>query len=243
MNRLIAAFLLFAGSLTARAQENDFGMWNTLNLEYKLSQNFSIVACEEFRLKENLSQVNLFYTNIGFSYRINKNFKVSPIYRFIQKRFDDGYYGLKHRLMLDLGYKQKLGMIRFGYRARLQGEIAYPGADRLGDVAEYYWRNKFDFKLDINSSRFVPYFGTELRVQLFNPRIREHQEFGFDRTRLYAGCDYEINDGNTFGLYYLVQFDFQQNDPVTQYILGLEYSLTLFGGGGDSDNGDNKINE
>jgi|SRR5687767_5137410 len=238
--KLLLSALALSGLFSARSfsQENDLGMWSTLNLEYKISQNFSIVGCEEFRLKENLSQINLFYTNIGVSYKMG-NFKISPIYRFIQKRFDDGYYGLKHRIMFDLAYKNKFSVIGFTTRTRLQAEVAYPGADRLGDVGEYYWRQKFDFKFDINSSRFTPYAGTELRVQLFNPRIKEHQEFGFDRTRIYAGCNYEINKNNEFGLYYLTQFDFQQNDPVTLFIIGLEYSLTLSSdGGGGNDNTD-----
>src|SRR3972149_38103 len=153
MKKIVAAslllFVFFTGKLFS--QENDFGMWNTLNLEYKINQNFSIVGCEEFRLKENLSQVNLFYTNIGCSYKF-QNFKISSIYRFTQKKFDDGYYGLKHRLMFDVAYKTKFSIINFTTRTRLQGELIYPGADKLGNVAEYYWRQKFDLKLDINSS-------------------------------------------------------------------------------------------
>lgn len=212
------------------SQENDFGMWNTFNLEYKITQKFSIEATEEFRLKENLSQVNLFYTNIGFSYKFG-SFKVSPVYRFIQKRFDDGYYGLKHRLMLDVSYKTKFSIISFSTRTRLQGELAYPGADPLGNMPEYYWRQKFDFKFDLNSSRLTPYVGTELRIQFYTPHIKEFQGFGFSRTRVYAGFDYEINKMNTIGIYYLSQLDFQVNDPTALYILGLEYSLTLSKGG------------
>jgi hypothetical protein len=215
--------------MRAFAQENDFGMWNTLDVEYEITPKFSAVATEEFRLKENLTRVNLLYTNLGVSFKPNKHLKISPVYRFIQKAFNDGSFGIKHRLMLDVAYKTKFSFIAFTARTRLQAEVAYPGADALGDVFEYYWRQKFDFKFDIGSPHFTPYVGTELRIQFFTPHIKEFQDFGFSRTRVYAGCNYEINKRNEVGAYFLVQNDFQVNDPSTLYILGLEYSITLGG--------------
>jgi hypothetical protein len=233
---LLLSGLLALLGLPAPAQENDFGMWNTFDVEGKISQRFSIVATEEMRLKENLTRMNLFYTNIGVSYRLNKHVKISPVYRFIQKYFDDASIGYKHRLMLDIAYKTKFSMVSFTTRTRLQAEVAYPGADDLGDVFEYYWRQKFDFKFDIGS-KFTPYVGTELRTQFFTPHIKEFRDFGFSRTRLYAGCDYEINKMNEVGAYFLTQFDYQVNDPTTLYILGLEYSLTLDLSGKNKNNG------
>ena len=240
MKKILASFsfllhLFFCKTLPA--QENDFGMWNTLNLEYRINPKFSLVATEEFRLRENLTRINLFYTNLGVSYKPNKHVKISPVYRFIQKGFDDGTFGLKHRLMLDIAYGTKFGIITFTTRTRLQGEIAYPGADKLGYVPEYYWRQKFDFKLNLNASRFTPYMGTELRIQFFTPHIKEFQGFGFSRIRVYAGCNYDINLKNTVGAYYLIQNDFQVNNPVTLFILGLEYSLTLDFSGKDHTGG------
>ena len=229
MKKIFISTLLLLSVFSAKlfSQQNDLGMWNTFNFEYKLSKKFSLNATEEFRLKENLSQINLFYTNLGVSYRFNENFKFSPTYRFIQKRFDDGFFGMKHRLMLDFSYKHKFGPLNFSTRTRLQGEIAYPNASALWKNIEYYWRQKFDFSFDLNSSRFSPYFGIETRVQFYTPYIKEFQGFGFSRTRIYAGCDFKINLYNTVGAYYLIQNDFQVNDPTTLYIIGLEYSLSL----------------
>lgn len=221
------------------AQENDFGMWNTFDVEYQITPKFSAIATEELRFKENLTRLNLLYTNLGVSFRLNKHLKISPVYRFIQKANDDGSMGLKHRLMLDVAFKTKFSIVAFTTRTRLQAEVAYPGADALGDVFEYYWRQKFDFKFDIGSPHFTPYVGTELRIQFSTPHIKEFQDFGFSRTRVYAGCNYEINKRNEVGAYFLTQYDFQVNDPTTLYILGLEYSITLggdkkkSGGGGD----------
>lgn len=222
---LFSALSIFSFSL--KSQVNDFGMWNTFDFEYKFNTKFSVVATEEFRLKENLSKINLFYTNLGVSYVINEHFKISPVFRFIQKGFDDGTFGMRYRLMLDASYKNKFGIIAFSTRTRLQGELPFPGTDRLGYVPEYYWRQKFDFKFDINSSRFTPYIGCETRVQFVNPRIKEHPGFGYDRLRSFIGCDYEINAKSTAGIYFLNQMDFQVNNPTTLFILGLEYSITL----------------
>jgi hypothetical protein len=51
----------------------DFGMWNTISIEKKLNKKISVSIDEEFRLKENLSRINLFYTNLGVNYKFQKN--------------------------------------------------------------------------------------------------------------------------------------------------------------------------
>lgn len=221
----LISWLISTGS--AQGQTNDLGMWNTFSFEYKLTDKYSILATEELRLKENLSTINLWYTNLGFCFKYNPHLKAALVYRNIQKRLDNSTYGFRHRIMLDITYKTKISMISFSTRTRLQGEIVYPYASDKWEVPQYFWRQKFEFKYTIANSPFSPYLGTELRTQFSNPRSKEFRGFGFSRTRFYAGCDYEINKNNTVGAFYLIQSDFQENDPTTLYIIGLEYTLTL----------------
>lgn len=218
-------YLLFCKPI--HAQTNDLCMWNTFGFEYKLNEKYSFLGTEELRLKENLSTINLLYTNLGFGYKYNSHFKIALVYRNIQKQLKNSTYGFRHRMMLDITYKTKIKEVSFSTRTRLQGEIAYPYASDVWNVSEYYWRQKFEFKYDIPDTQFSPYLGTELRTQFSTPHIKEFRGFGFSRTRIFAGCDYEINKNNSIGMYYLIQNDFQVNDPTTLYVIGLEYSLTL----------------
>ena len=50
----------------------DFGMWNTISIEKKINKKVSVSIDQEFRLKENLYRMNLFYTNIRVIYKFLK---------------------------------------------------------------------------------------------------------------------------------------------------------------------------
>ena len=84
----ITFFLCFfiRGNYYAQSEVfSDAGMWNTLNLKHKLNKKLSFFLTEEFRLKENYSQINLTYTDIGLEYSPKGFIKTSLVYRFIQK--------------------------------------------------------------------------------------------------------------------------------------------------------------
>lgn len=210
------------------SQEKDLGLWSTLTIEKSITEKLDFSIDEEFRLKENLSRLNLFYTNIGLNYKLNKTIKTSLIYRHVQKAQDQGYFNYKQRIMFDVIYKRKVYTLNFAYRSRFQGELSSPGASETGLVPEYYWRHKFDFKLK-TKTKFTPYLGNESRLQLQNPRVNENPGFRFDRTRFYLGADYALSKNQKLGVYYLMQNDYGFNNPVTQFIIGVEYAIKLSG--------------
>lgn len=220
--------LLFPFLILARfapAQTSDLGSWMTFSVNKKIVDKLEFNFDQEFRLRDNLTNVNLIYTNLGLTYKFTKWFRFSAVYRFIDKHKSDGTYGLRNRFYADLSFKAKPGKFSLGYRARLQEEmrgIGYP--DQYGTVPEIYLRNLFKVSYKLND-KFSPYAGTELRWQIQNPRIPYHN--GFDRSRFFAGTDYDINDKQTAGLYFLFQKEWNVSDPETLYIIGLEYSLSF----------------
>ena len=223
----IFTFVFCATKLTlVEAQEfNDAGLWTTINAEKKFKNNFAVFMTEEFRLKENFSRLNLFYTDAGVSYRPYKFLKVSIAYRFIQKYLIDDSFSFRHRLMLDIQLKKKYGATTFTYRQRLQSEVRNVYSSENGAVPEWYSRNKFEGKVDLNKKIF-PYLSAEFRFQFHNPRIVESDET-WHRARYAAGIDYEQNKRITYGLYYLVQQEFNVSAPQNLYIVGLEYSVSF----------------
>lgn len=220
---LLFATLSFSGF--ASAQTQDFGMWNTISINKDLGDKFVLGVDQEIRLRDNLTTLNLVYTNVGISYKATDFFKIGLVYRFIDKHKDDFSWGVRHRLYLDLVFKVKPGKFNIGYRARLQSEWRGSGYDdRYGSVPEIYLRNqiKISYKLTDN---IEPYVGDEVRWQIQNPRIPYHNTI--DRTRVFGGVNYEINKQHTIGTYFLYQKEFNVNDPETLYIWGLEYTLNL----------------
>jgi hypothetical protein len=216
----------YEGVGTAIAQNYpDAGSWNTFNVEYGINSRFTGLFAEECRVKENFSRLNLFYTNIGIEYKATKYFKAALIYRFIDKYQEDNSFSFRHRLMLDLTLKRKFGKFGLSYRQRLQAEEKDIYSSDDGRINEWYSRNKFAVKYDLDKP-YKPYVSVELRYQVYNPRKIESDQT-WHRVRYVAGVDYKLNNKNTIGVYYLIQREWNVPDPQHQYIVGLEYTLSL----------------
>lgn len=218
-------FLLFSSSRTFAQIVNDAGLWATINVEKKLKNNISVFLSEEYRLRDNFTRTNLFYTDLGVAIKPFSFLKVSLAYRSIQKHLIDNTFSYRHRLMLDISFKKKLGAFALSYRHRLQSEVRNVYTSENGTIPEWYSRNKFEVKYDLNKP-ISPYVAVEFRYQIKNPRAIESDKT-WHRNRYTVGLDYKMNDRNSFGLYYLVQQEYNVSSPQNLYIVGLEYSLSL----------------
>ena len=222
------ALLFFSFSfipLLSAQYYDDAGMWNTINLEKKFKNNLSVFITEEFRLKENFGQINLFYTDVGVGYRPYGFMKVELAYRSIEKHLITGFYSIRHRLMLDITFKRKIKDFNLAYRHRLQAEVRNVNSSDNGTIPEWYSRNKLTLKYDLKK-KYTPYASCELRYQIDDTRNTESEQT-WHRGRYALGFDYELNKTSTFGIYYLIQHEWNVSVPENLYILGLEYSLSL----------------
>ena len=208
-------------------QSNDAGMWATFTVQHALSKKINLVIDEELRLKENYQRINLFYTNIGIDYKLNKFIKISPTYRSIQKKRLEGTYSYRHRLMLDVTLKKKFKKFALSERIRYQAEVQDFNTSKKGKLAEQFLRLKTDLKYPV-SDRITPYFSCELRYQIHAPRgDGPNYDRGFHRIRNVLGVEYELNKKNSVNLYYLYQTEFNISTPETIYIFGIAYTLTI----------------
>ncbi len=220
---LVFAIILTSGSL--RAQQIDFWQWNSIALDKKISDKFSIGIDEEIRFYHNASQLNLTYTNLGVSYRPLKFIKIAFLYRFIQKRQDDKSYSLRHRLLFDVSLRHKMKWLTLAYRARIQSQMRDINSSENGKIPESYLRNKFDVKFNI-SKKFTPFLAAEFRYQFGNARMIEGN-YSFNRGRYYVGTDYEFSKKFSVGLYYMIQWEYNIIYPERDYVLGTSFSFSL----------------
>lgn len=222
---IVVSFLFCQSKLLAQVAYPDAGSWNTFNLDYKINKKLTGLFTQECRIKENFTRLNLFYTNLGFEFKVNDFFKAALVYRFIEKYQDDNSFSFRHRLMLDLTLKKKFEKIGLSYRQRIQAEERDIYSSEIGNIPEWYSRNKFTIKYD-TEKRYTPYAAIELRYQLRNPREWQSDNT-WHRSRYSFGIDYKLNKKSTFGFYYLIQREYNVVLPQNQYIIGLEYSLSL----------------
>ncbi len=229
---LVFCFLCFSNVFLYAQVDDDNGrvnrdamLWSTISLEKKITQRLSINIDEELRLLNNFNQINLNYMNFGSYFAIDKRFKVGIVYRWIEKNNFDGSYSHRHRFYVDASYKTKIKFVTFAYRARLQTQVRDYFSSADGRIPESYWRNKFDFKFDINKP-ITPYIGAEFRYQFPNMRLKEANN-EFNRGRYYAGFNYKISDKYSCGAYYLYQREFNINNPERDHVYGIEFGISL----------------
>lgn len=223
---LVLTFNLFAFlGFTQIRTYPDAGSWNTLAINYSLNKKWAILFTEECRIRENYSRLNLFYTNIGIEYKLNKYIKTSLVYRSTQKYKDDNRFSLRHRIMWDASAKYGLKKWAISYRHRLQVENRDINSSIDGYIPEWYSRNKFEISYQL-TKKISPYLSAEFRYQLHDPRS-VNSDGTWHRNRYQGGVDYEWSKKSKFGIYYLIQHEFNIEAPENLYITGLEYSLSL----------------
>jgi len=222
---LLFFFFFLSFNLPAQKLPEDAWLWNTLSINKQLSRKWSLGVDEELRLFDNMSRVNLFFTNVGASYKLNKVFKFSLVYRFINKNQDGEYYSQRHRLYIDIAYKKKvLRNLALAYRLRFQGQVRdYYSSDNGKDV-ESYMRHKFDVLYTYK--KYTPYLAAEFRFQFTNPGFSQANDL-WDRARYYLGCNYDFNKKHSFGIYYMIQHDFNNQRMENDFTLGWQYTYSF----------------
>lgn len=203
----------------------DAGMWSTLSIDYALNKRWAILFCEELRLRENYSRLNLLYTNIGMEFNGGKHFKTSLVYRNIERQNLDNSFTIRHRLMWDATLRTKYKRWSLAYRHRLQVEYRAIQSSNMGKIPEWYSRHKFELGYQYNK-RLSPYAAVELRYQLHDPRNMVSDQT-WHRVRYQLGFDYRVNKFSKVGLYYLMQRVFNVSNYENLYITGIEYGISL----------------
>jgi hypothetical protein len=212
--------LLFISN-AAFTQVNDAGLWLGLNLEKKISGNFSLNLEDELRLNENLSEAGTHYTEIGGDYKLSKGFSAGLYYRFTEKRRLDDSYSKRHRFYTELSYRRKVNRFSFTLRERLQCQYADIQSSEKGHIPEYYLRSKFSIKYRVKK-RIQPFVNTEIFYQLSNAEGNE-----IDNFRVAGGLEYSFKKYGSVELYYLINKEINVKDPLTEYIIGLGYNYAL----------------
>lgn len=227
MYKLLPLLLFLIPSFVdAQYNTKDAGLWSTFSIKKEINFRNYIALDQEFRLHENYSMLNLFYTNIGYGYKFSKELKTEITYRAVQKYVFD-YFSYRHRLMVDLIYKKKFSTIAFTNRFRYQIEVRDLLSSVDGKYPEQYFRHKLDFAYD-NDQKLIPSYSIEFRYQLDLPR-KQGKEYNnsLHRIRNSFGLDYKINKKNTVGIYYLIQSEFGIKSPENNFITGIQYAINL----------------
>lgn len=217
---------LFGLTIVSAQKVNDAGLWSTFTLQKDISKKITVTLDQEFRLKENYSQLNLFYTNLGISYKLFKGLKIEPSYRYIDKFIRDGNFSYRHRFSTDLVYKNKIENVSYSFRIRYQRESKDVLTSSRKWLSEKYLRARFQLEYPV-SSKINTFYSCEFRYQIDVPGNDAEFNNRWHRIRNVVGFDYKINSSHSISMYYLVQNEFDISPRENSYITGIQFTKKL----------------
>jgi Protein of unknown function (DUF2490) len=218
---IIFLVFFFATEMPADAQVNDAGIWLSLNAEKKITSKVSIDLSQEFRLNENIAELGTAFTETGVSYKFNKHFSSAVFYRFIQKRQGNDFYEMRHRMFIDVTYKQKFKKVNVSLRQRIQSQVNSLKESRENMLPEYKMRTKLTVKYDFDK-KYTPFVSSEIFYPVFN-----NNDSFIDNIRYAIGFDYEFNKRHAIALYYLINKEVNVSDLLTEFISGISYKYSF----------------
>jgi hypothetical protein len=219
--RLILLLGILAATELLPAQDTkvvrDLQLWTGAAIE-KTWKDWSLTLNEEIRFKQNISEINNYFTEAGLRYRINKNFSLEGGYRFIRDRNSDGSYDNLTRYNLDLRFRARLDQISIHYRLRYQKEVE--GFNLIDPTVDYekYVRNRIRLRYN-KFMRIKPYVSAEL-FQQFRPDTYSKLEY----IRVLGGIRYEAGPVGLFNLAFGFNREFEDIEPAMIYQLKVNYT-------------------
>ena len=225
LNLLLLNTVLFSSLNYAQSADKDWASWSTIGVEYELNNRWSFGLEEQFRLKENFSEVDNFFTQLSAEYKVFKNFKIGVGARYIRNNDNTGNiqgYENYFRFQIDAMYKHEINNFKIGYRLRYQNKNELGVSYDEGDYANQNIRFKTSLEYNFKKWKLDPKFSAEV----FN-KFQEGDDNGFNKYRLTLGTDYKIKNFGKLGVFYRFEKELNVDFPDTTNILGLKYTYSF----------------
>jgi hypothetical protein len=233
MTRVILSALILL-SLAAPAQQyyNDAQLRAHLNLDWKLSKRFSVYLTNQTRFTKNATTMTRTAFDLGMTYKILKDLRISAEGRVIEKLNSYDYYNTRLWYAGSVVYRKKVRRWAFLYRNLFQARYRDLNSDQTM-LVRYYDRSKLTVKYEA-TKRYTFYAGAEAYVPLNDPTFK-----GVDRMRGFTGVEIATTKNQTLELYFMYQAYlynsswFKQpkkydNQPLKRdYIYGISYSFSF----------------
>lgn len=188
------------------AQESDFQTWTSAGMKKKINKKLDFQLSQELRLKNNSTQLNSTFTDIGFKYKLLKNLSGGIYYRLIISPD-----ALAHRPYADVSYEIDIEKWSIQPRLRFQHQV------QQNELAKNYFRPKTTVSYQVKKE-WKPFVAAEIFYHAFYNKGNQ-----FDEYRLSTGLEYDFKKQHSIKLYYLFGQQFNVNNPLQRHVAGLAY--------------------
>ncbi|MCB9255910.1 MAG: DUF2490 domain-containing protein [Chitinophagales bacterium] len=190
--------------------QTDLGLWTGISIEKELVKNFELGYTSMLRLNNNLTSYSRWLNELGFTYKVNKYYRVETSYRLTLK--ENSLLG--HRISINQTVRYKIADFTLAYRLSFQSNFAKLEAN------DYNLRNKLDVEYRINK-HYSPFFSGEV---YYNINYKTH---AFNNFRLAAGLEYNFNKHHRLKPSLIYNQEFNVAAPESEIIFSLGYKYSF----------------
>lgn len=232
-NKLFVALtmllLLPALNFAQETDNKDLAMWNSIGVSYSPLKKLELGLEQHWRLKEDISVTDEYFTEIQASYKILKDLKFAAGVRFIKENDNVGKiqgYEDHFRYQFDLSYKiDVVKRFDIAFRLRYQNKRETGLDESIEIIPTETLRFKTSFEYNIRKWPLDP----EFAVELFNRKGDGAffiEQFN-SRYRLTLGSSYNLDKFGKIGFYFRYQENTRVDNDFQTKIIGLKYSYDI----------------
>lgn len=214
-----------SSALAQTTTSREFETWGAIDLRYKINKKWKIGLQEQYRYSNTSAVTNSYFTELSADYKITNSLVTGIAFRYIRKNdivgkiqgFEDHV-----RFQFDLGYRHTFNRFGLISRLRFQTRNELGKTQEEGDYLNNHLRLKLGGNYNIRKWPLDPVFAAEI----FRHYEKE-SENGFDKMRYTFGTKYKTNSFGSIGVYYRLEKELNETEPVTTDIIAIRYSYTF----------------
>jgi len=217
----VLLILLILAGFRSRGQVQDAGLWLNVSVNKRITPALSVSFTQELRMNENITEAGAFHSDLDFTYRFGKHFRIGAGYRFSKQRRVDDSYDCRHRYNVDLSYREKIQRFLVNLRLRYESQYTDIYSSPEGTTPKNTVVPRLEVKYNL-PGKFEPFIYGEPYF-----RVSNFLYVPFVQLRLCAGVNYSINRMHSVDLYYLFQKEYYVKHPLTEYVIGAGYTFSF----------------
>jgi hypothetical protein len=219
INRWAYSILALLLSVSAGAQEDDFGIWYSANAKVGVTQRLDAEICTELRTFRNAGTIEQGFLEAGVEYKLADFISVEGAYRITDALENDSKYYLQHKFFLGLKSSLKTGRFTLQGRFRMQARLRTYLVEVEDQYPDYTGRIRLKATYRTQSFPLNPF----IYIETFIPLNKEPERF-IGKNRLAGGMEYKISGKHSVEAAYIYQRDYLPR-IADEHILNIGYNF------------------
>jgi len=222
----LIVFSILSVQMTIAQNNSDLEGWNSVGLDLKASKKLSFSIEEHLRLRNDISTVKNYFTQIKANYEVLKNFELGGGIRYITRNDDVGNkQGLDRyfRYQFDASYSQKIEKVAVLFRLRYQNKNQLRVSEEEKDIAQEFIRARIGLGYKIKA--------VKLNVRLFAEHFNQPNNSKLAQTETRMRYTLKISRKfkkiGTFTVFYGLQENNLNQEKTNKSFLGFKYAYKI----------------